>query len=99
MNNRAKIIVFFLVGMLLEGSVMAHKERDTIGVGERIRFVENKTQWEQHIRYKVAMANNTVFFHNDGYTVFLSDPKNPTGKNPEVDKNRNKTCSQRRLLG
>ena len=91
MNNKAKIIVFFLVGMLLEGSVMAHKERDTIGVGERIRFVENKTQWQQHVRYKVAMANNTVFFHNDGYTVFLSDPKNPTGKNPEVDKNRNKT--------
>ena len=72
----AKIIVFFIVGMLLGGSVLAHKERDTIGVGERIRFIENKTQWEQHIRYKVAMANNTVFFHNDGYTVFLSDPKN-----------------------
>ena len=91
MNNKAKIIVFFLVEMLFGGVVLAHKERDTIGVGERIRFVENKTQWQQHVRYKVAMANNTVFFHNDGYTVFLSDPKNPTGKNPEVDKNRNKT--------
>ena len=40
MNNKAKIIVFFIVGMLLGGSVLAHKERDTIGVGERIRFIE-----------------------------------------------------------
>ncbi len=91
MNNRFKIILFFLVGMISMSNIFAHRERDTIGIGERIKFIENKTQWEQHIRYKVGMANNTVFFHNNGYTVFLSDPKNPTGKNPEVDKKRNKT--------
>ena len=49
----------------------AHKHRDTLGVGQSISFVENKTQWDSNIRFKAQLTNATLFFEDRCFTILL----------------------------
>ena len=91
MKQYRYIIAVLVVSFFAIPSLQAHKNRDTLGVGESIDFVENKTQWDTKIHFKAQLVNATMFYELDGFTILLSDPKNPTGKNPEIDRYRNKT--------
>ena len=91
MKRYRYVISMMAVALLTLSTAFPHKHRDTLGIGQTISFVENKTQWDSNIRFKAQLTNATLFFENRCFTILLSDPNNPTGKNPEVDRKRNKT--------
>ena len=92
MKKNRYIIAVLVVLVLAMQQVYAHKKHDTIGVGQNVRFVENKTQWDSNIYFRSSLIDATLFYEKGCFTILLADPKNPTGKSPEIDKNRNKTC-------
>ncbi len=49
-------------------------ERDTLGVGTAVRFVENLGQWDPLVRYEAQLHNAALFLQTDGITIVLRTP-------------------------
>lgn len=59
--------------MMLCCNAMARQERDTLGVGTMVSFVENQGQWEHPYRYEAQLHDAALFFEDDGVTVALRE--------------------------
>ena len=62
-----------LLTMLLCCNVMARQERDTLGVGTLVTFVENRGQWEQPFRYEAQLHGAAIFLEEGRITVALRE--------------------------
>ena len=60
--------------ILLCCNVMARHERDTLGVGAAVSFVENRGQWAQPFRYEAQLHDAALFVENGCITVALREP-------------------------
>lgn len=62
-----------IITMLLTACLpsMARHDRDTLGAGTMIRFVENLGQWDSHIRFEAQLHDAALFLEDDGLTVTL----------------------------
>ncbi len=85
-----KQILSIVLGFCITIPMFARNHRDTLGFGDAIHFIENKNQWDSHILFRADLHKATVFLEKSNFTILLEDPNNPTGKNPIIDKNRNK---------
>ena len=89
--NRIVALCLLLIATLLSATPLyARNARDTLSVGGRMHFTENKGQWESNILFKSVMSNADLFMERNCFTILLSDPKNPKGKPYLNDKNTNK---------
>ena len=61
--------------MLLCCNAMARHERDTLGVGARVSFVENLGQWEQPFSFSAQLHNAALFLEDHSITVVLCTPR------------------------
>lgn len=77
-----RIAFFFCLLLLLTASAMARNQRDTLGVGNRISFDENKGQWNGLVRYRAQMRMATLFLEDDCFTLVLQHPDNENLQHP-----------------
>lgn len=68
---RRIVLVWLLI--MLGCNAMARQERDTLGVGTMVSFVENRGQWEQPYRYEAQLHDAALFLEDDGLTVALRE--------------------------
>ncbi len=66
------IVLKFLITLVFLSSAFAQRTIDNCCEGI-ISFIENKNQWEPHIRYKVELSSTAVFLENKGVTFFFED--------------------------
>lgn len=59
--------------ILLCSNSMARNERDTLGMGTVVAFVENRGQWSAPFRYEAQLHDAALFFGDDCITVALRD--------------------------
>ena len=52
---------------------MARQERDTLGVGTAVSFVENRGQWQHPFRFEAQLHDAAIFLADDGITVALRE--------------------------
>ena len=71
---RMRKVCILLIFTLLCLSAFARRERDTLGVGSFVSFVENAGQWEPQVAFKAQVDNGALFFEADGITVVLHEP-------------------------
>lgn len=62
------------MAILLCCNAMARRERDTLGVGTIVSFVENRGQWEFPYRYEAQLHDAALFLEEDCITVALRSP-------------------------
>ena len=65
------LLIIVLISLYL--NVMARQERDTLGVGTVVTFVENNGQWEQPYRFEAQLHDAAIFLEDDGITVALRE--------------------------
>lgn len=75
MTQRGSIERWSLLVILLVSSISAYarNERDTLGTGTLVQFVENAGQWDSRVRYEVQLHDAAVFLESDGITVALRE--------------------------
>ena len=76
----------FLMAMMLLVSLTAwgRNERDTLGAGTMVQFVENLGQWNSRVRYEVQLKDAAVFLETEGITVAMREHMgHPMGKMPK----------------
>ena len=65
------LLVFLL---LLTPIATAHiRHRDTLGIGERIWFVENQGQWNERVRFCAQMHNAAFFAEEHCFTIAVRE--------------------------
>lgn len=64
---------FLIVLMALCCNAMARHDRDTLGVGMTVSFVENRGQWEQPYRYEAQLHDAALFLESRTITVALRE--------------------------
>ncbi|MBP5528354.1 MAG: gliding motility-associated C-terminal domain-containing protein [Bacteroidales bacterium] len=69
-----KRLGLILLTMLLCCNVMARQERDTLGVGTLVSFVENRGQWEHPFLFEAQLHNAALFLESGSITVVLRTP-------------------------
>ncbi|MBP3764065.1 MAG: gliding motility-associated C-terminal domain-containing protein [Bacteroidales bacterium] len=75
MQNRIyKRMALVLLLVLTLADAQARRERDTLGTGPRVSFVENAGHWDSRVRYEAQLHNAAVFLESDGITVALRTP-------------------------
>ena len=61
-----------LLALLLSSTTLwSRTHRDSLGVGPRMFFSENKGQWEQQVLYKSDLRAATLFLERDCFTLVL----------------------------
>lgn len=60
----------------------ARNARDTIGIGARIFFSENKGQWDDRVLFRSQMHSSTLFVERDCFTFVVQHPDNPNMHHP-----------------
>ena len=50
----------------------------SLGHAQYLEFVENKGQWNDHVRYMANMNGGALFIQANGYRVLLNNPKDVT---------------------
>jgi len=40
-----------------------------VALSQNIEFIENKGQWDEHVRFMGQVPNGAFFIHNNGFTV------------------------------
>ena len=88
--KRISLLFLTIAALLCVNTIAARNVRDTLSVGGRMHFTENKGQWEENILFKTVITNADLFLERDCFTILLADPKNPKGKPYLNDKNTNK---------
>ena len=71
MKMRRLGLIMLLI--LLINSAFARTERDTLGAGTMVGFVENMGQWEQAFRYEAQLHNAAIFLEDNGIIVALRE--------------------------
>lgn len=69
--------------MLICLSAGARNERDTLGVGMPVEFVENLGQWEQQIRFVAQLHDGALFLESNGIVVVLKEHLTHPGERPQ----------------
>ncbi|MDY5968869.1 MAG: PKD domain-containing protein, partial [Bacteroidales bacterium] len=77
-----RIAMFVCLLILLIEPVTARNRRDTIGVGGRVSFTENKGQWAPQVRYKAQMRQASLFLEENCFTLVLQHPDNENLQHP-----------------
>lgn len=77
--------VLLLFTLLISSLLQAHNERDTIGIGARILFSENKGQWDSRVLFRSAMHASTLFVERDCFTLVVQHPDNDNLKHFPCD--------------
>ena len=76
-------IITLLSFLLLSLNVLhARNDRDTLGLGARILFSENKGQWEKQVLFRSQMHSTTLFAERDCFTFVVEHPDNPNLRHP-----------------
>ena len=88
--KRILLFLVVLAALLVCLPLSARNVRDTLSVGGRMHFSENKGQWEGNILFKSVLPNADIYLENSCFTVLLADPKNPKGKPYLNDKSTNR---------
>ena len=44
-----------------------------VALSQNIEFIENKGQWDEHVRFMGQVPNGAFFIHNNGFTVLQHD--------------------------
>ncbi len=70
-------ILFIIIFLLSFSHLHARNERDTIGLGARILFSENKGQWDEQVLFRSQMHSSTLFVERDCFTFVVQHPDNP----------------------
>ncbi len=70
-------------------SLIARNIRDTLGIGQRVHFTENKGQWEDKVLFRSVLHDADIFLEKGRFTIVAADPRNPRGKGYLNDKNNN----------
>ncbi|MBP5190297.1 MAG: gliding motility-associated C-terminal domain-containing protein [Bacteroidales bacterium] len=65
--------------------MQAHNTRDTIGIGARILFSENKGQWDSRVLFRSQMHSSTLFVERDCFTLVVQHPDNDNLKHFPCD--------------
>ena len=68
-----KRLCFFILILLVLGTLQAHKPADTLSAG-RWEFVQNLGQWESPVLYKATMHGGALFFEHNSFLVAQLDP-------------------------
>ena len=68
-----KRLGLILLTMLLCCNVMARQERDTLGVGTLVSFVENRGQWEHPFLFEAQLHNAALFLEERCITIALRE--------------------------
>ncbi len=76
---------FLMAAMLLVSlTAWGRNERDTLGAGTMVQFVENLGQWNSRVRYEVQLKDAAVFLETEGITVAMREHVgHPMGKMPK----------------
>ena len=59
--------------LIVSLAAWARNERDTLGAGTMVSFVENAGQWDARVRYEVQLKDAAVFLETDGIMVALRE--------------------------
>ena len=94
-----KILIFAALS-LCSSLLQARNDRDTLGLGARILFSENKGQWNDRVLFRSQMHASTLFVERDCFTFVVEHPDNPNLHHPgHVDaSNPKRTPSSFRTL-
>lgn len=70
------------------GAANTHNSRDTLGLGYRVHFVENRGQWDDNILFQAQIHAGALFLERSCITVTLQHPDNDNLKHfPTEHKN------------
>lgn len=64
------------------------RQRETLGVGSRINFTENRGQWDDRVAFRSIMRTATLFLEQDCFTIVLQHPDNDNLKHYPADFNQ-----------
>ncbi len=89
--------IWLTIALLLIVNVLyARNARDTIGMGARILFSENKGQWENRVLFRSQMHASTLFVELDCFTFVVQHPDNASLHHPAIKgSQRHRTHSYR----
>ena len=59
--------------LIVSLTAWSRNERDTLGAGTLVHFVENLGQWDARVRYEVQLKDAAVFLESGGVTVALKE--------------------------
>ena len=76
-----KILIFAALS-LCSSLLQARNDRDTLGLGARILFSENKGQWNDRVLFRSQMHASTLFVERDCFTFVVEHPDNPNLHHP-----------------
>lgn len=65
--------IFICLAFVLATAVHARQSRDTLGVGTRVYFAENKGQWDSKILYQSQLHNAAIFLERNCFTIALRE--------------------------
>lgn len=80
--RNGKKVLLFLALLLIVSILHARNVRDTMGIGARILFSENKGQWEDRVLFRSQMHASTLFVERDCFTFVVQHPENATLHHP-----------------
>ena len=66
--------------LIVSLTTWGRNERDTLGAGTMVRFVENLGQWDSRVRYEVQLKDAAVFLEEEGIMVALREPMEHPGR-------------------
>lgn len=66
--------LFLLMLLVLAMPATQARQRDTLGVGERTYFVENRGQWNERVCLQAQMHNAALFAECNSITIALRQP-------------------------
>ena len=70
----AKPFVILLTVLFFNLYATAKEQRDTLGAGTQVAFIENLGQWDMQVRFEAQLHNAAIFLESDAITVALRDP-------------------------
>ncbi len=80
--HRIAGVLAFLVILLVVSPLSAHNVRDTLGIGRRILFSENKGQWEDRVLFRSQMGSATLFVERDCFTIVVEEADAANKRHP-----------------
>lgn len=69
-----KRTALLLILLFFATSLFARNERDSLRVGQRMLFSENKGQWEPQVLYRSQLSGATLFLERDCFTFLVVHP-------------------------
>ena len=70
------IVRWIALAIMLVANMSAYSrnDRDTLGAGTMVQFVENLGQWNSRVNFEVQLHDAALFLEQDGITVALREP-------------------------